>query len=535
MAIAPVTISLRKLNLERTQLPLILSWASTIHKVQGLTLEHVVMSLSTKCFATAMGYVGLSRATAVTGIAILELDVWTLKPFRVDPKVAAEYKRLRALNGAAPSADSELIVNEPPKKRLKSNAAAPPPPPQAATRVAHAPHGRKRPADAASDPQAKRPRSQLSLGGERKDIEMEDPQHVPEPAPMWGLNDCGPVTTSEIVKCHFRRSATAGKLLQAEPRLRQLQKVFQLQAAGQFEEARVHLYGHMNSAADGLPRGGRVISYQLGYFAESDYLHEDILGLRGYAGTNRPLADYCLRINVHCLNAGCRLHGTVRSIEVTNLGPSAITNYLLREARHAAVGLSLGAANDVKIDLHTVLQKNTRFGGVVNEAPQPDGKGEAKSKAFYWGDTCPSCQQSSELPLSAENAPALLWFVFPGDSFRKRFVLRRQLRSATRADGDWSYELCAVLYHTPGTQDSSAHYLADLVYRGDFAVWHRYDSYHDKVPFAFYVGTGPKIDDIPNNGNAYALCFERQPRGVAPEAPPDANGASHNAVNPLRA
>jgi ATP-dependent exoDNAse (exonuclease V) alpha subunit len=49
-------------------IPLILCWAVTIHKVQGLTLDKAVIHLD--CFDHHMEYVALSRLKTLNGLAI---------------------------------------------------------------------------------------------------------------------------------------------------------------------------------------------------------------------------------------------------------------------------------------------------------------------------------------------------------------------------------------------------------------------------------------------------------------------------------
>jgi len=53
--------------------PLTLSWACTIHKVQGQTFQQVVISLK-GMFRAGMAYVALSRATHLKGLFLLDYD-----------------------------------------------------------------------------------------------------------------------------------------------------------------------------------------------------------------------------------------------------------------------------------------------------------------------------------------------------------------------------------------------------------------------------------------------------------------------------
>ena len=97
-------------EMQRIQFPITLAWACTIHKVQGLTLNNVVISFrlnKQRSFNYGQIYVALSRATSLEGIRILgHIENNHVK---ADSRVHDEYQRLRLLNNAPISAQ---LTNE---------------------------------------------------------------------------------------------------------------------------------------------------------------------------------------------------------------------------------------------------------------------------------------------------------------------------------------------------------------------------------------------------------------------------------------
>lgn len=77
----------------RTQVPLILAWALSIHKAQGQTLPRVKVDLG-KVFEKGQAYVALSRATSQAGLQVSRFDP---KKVMVHPKVIAFYSNLTSI------------------------------------------------------------------------------------------------------------------------------------------------------------------------------------------------------------------------------------------------------------------------------------------------------------------------------------------------------------------------------------------------------------------------------------------------------
>lgn len=82
-------------DVERRMLPFILSWAVTVHKLQGTTLTRAVIDLGKQNFAKGQVYVALSRVKTLEGLAISDLDSRKLLVQPHDKKALNEMQRLR--------------------------------------------------------------------------------------------------------------------------------------------------------------------------------------------------------------------------------------------------------------------------------------------------------------------------------------------------------------------------------------------------------------------------------------------------------
>lgn len=80
-----------KVVARRTQVPLRLAWATSVHKQQGCTLDHANVDLS-NAFECGQVYVALSRVKTLEGLSLTSFDHRRIK---AHPECLAFYKSLK--------------------------------------------------------------------------------------------------------------------------------------------------------------------------------------------------------------------------------------------------------------------------------------------------------------------------------------------------------------------------------------------------------------------------------------------------------
>ena len=113
--------------IKRYQLPFVLAWACSVHKVQGLSLEKAYIFLASvkkgHRFQAGQGYTAISRLTSLSGLNFIAFDP---KQIKVSIKAKVEYARLRALPPFCPTPDPSDICPpcSPPSSGRKRSASA---------------------------------------------------------------------------------------------------------------------------------------------------------------------------------------------------------------------------------------------------------------------------------------------------------------------------------------------------------------------------------------------------------------------------
>ena len=86
-------------TVERIQLPVILCFACTVHKMQGATVNHAVINLGSNIFAAGQAYVALSRVRSLDGLILEELDASKVVGKNVcNTKALVEMERMRKVS-----------------------------------------------------------------------------------------------------------------------------------------------------------------------------------------------------------------------------------------------------------------------------------------------------------------------------------------------------------------------------------------------------------------------------------------------------
>jgi ATP-dependent DNA helicase PIF1 len=103
-----------RIRARRSQIPLRLSWAITIHKSQGMSLDFLKVDAS-RSFEAGQAYVALSRARSIEGLQVLSFDE---RKCWCDPKVVEFYK-----SSIKPLTDPECNLLSGPRNRSSKTAA----------------------------------------------------------------------------------------------------------------------------------------------------------------------------------------------------------------------------------------------------------------------------------------------------------------------------------------------------------------------------------------------------------------------------
>jgi ATP-dependent DNA helicase PIF1 len=92
-----------------SQIPLILSWALTIHKSQGASLDNAEIDVGSGIFECGQTYVALSRVRSLNGLYLTSFDV---KKIRINKKVKEFYESLRIYYNSQKKTTNDITTND---------------------------------------------------------------------------------------------------------------------------------------------------------------------------------------------------------------------------------------------------------------------------------------------------------------------------------------------------------------------------------------------------------------------------------------
>jgi ATP-dependent DNA helicase PIF1 len=78
--------------IKKIQIPLMHSWAITIHKAQGMSLDFVKTDIGSSIFEYGQAYVVLSRIKNIEGLSLLNIDY---SKIIAHPKIVKYYEKLK--------------------------------------------------------------------------------------------------------------------------------------------------------------------------------------------------------------------------------------------------------------------------------------------------------------------------------------------------------------------------------------------------------------------------------------------------------
>ena len=111
------TYTSNKMEYRYSQIPLILAWALTIHRSQGMTVDAAEMDLGANVFAPGQAYVALSRVRSLEGLRLTKFDP---KSILADPLVKEYYGQLEG--GSVACKVERKDTHYPTEKKIKEMA-----------------------------------------------------------------------------------------------------------------------------------------------------------------------------------------------------------------------------------------------------------------------------------------------------------------------------------------------------------------------------------------------------------------------------